>query len=264
MKYIVVSGCLGGLGKAVVDKLLDNNYKVIGIDIVPYQSENINFTYFKCDLTNPKEREKICSKIKKITNNIYAIVNLVGIFKLQSLIEGSSEDLEKIINVNFFGIYYLNKSLFNLLNKNSKIINMSSEIARYSPQPFMGYYAISKKMVDSYSDVLRRECNYLGIKVIKIQAGSFKTNMHKDATNDYDVLLANTKKFKSPLTKLKKMMTNELKKSNNPEIFANLVLKIINKKKCKIIYKIKNSFALSFLDKLPEKLQDKIYTLVIK
>ena len=34
---------------------------------------------------------------------------------------------------------------------------MASEVARHTPQPFMVYYTMSKKMVDTYSDVLR-EC----------------------------------------------------------------------------------------------------------
>ena len=62
--------------------------------------------------------------------------------------------------------------MFPLLRKGSRIVNLTSEVAKYTPQPFQGYYNISKIALDNYNDVLRRECNYLGIKVVKIQSGS--------------------------------------------------------------------------------------------
>ena len=133
-------------------------------------------------------------------------------FKFQSLVEGKEQDLRKIFEVNFFSIYRLNKIMFDLLDKDSRIINMSSEEAVYSPQPFTGYYSISKCALDMYNDVLRRECNYIGIKVIKIIAGSFKTKMLTKVDEEYQILVKNSRLFVRPLTKLKHLMDNELKK----------------------------------------------------
>ena len=59
-------------------------------------------------------------------------------------------------------------------------------------------------------------------------------------------------------------MDNELKKQNDPKIIGKLVVKILRKKKPKIRYKVKNSFKLAVMGALPESLQDKIYTKVIK
>lgn len=264
-ELVILTGCNGGVGKNTLSLLLENNYKVIGIDIGKTPCiEHKNLRYYQCDLSDKIGRTLVVELIKKNYDSIYAIVNLAGIFMMESIIEGSAKDLEKIINVNFFGMYYLNKELFPLLHEGSKIINMSSEVARYSPQPFMNYYSMSKKMVDTYTDVLRRECNYIGIKVIKIQSGSMNTNMLTKANEEYDTLIENTKYFKSPLTTLKGMMTKELKKTNDPKIISKLILKILTKKKPKICYRVKNSFALRFVNSLPEKWQDKIYKSVIK
>ena len=114
--------------------------------------------------------------------------------------------------------------------KFGRIINISSEIAIYSPQPFMAYYAITKKMVDTYTDVLRRECNYIGIKVIKIQPGALKTKMLTRANDEYEEFFKSTKYFAGPLKKMKYMMDREITKTFPPEKLATKINKIISKK----------------------------------
>ena len=263
-KYVLLSGANGGIGQKVLKRLLDDGYQVIALDIDDSNIKDFKCPFIKCDLTNKSDLEKAYQDIYKITDTLFAIVNTVGIFKMQSLIEGSEEDLRKIIDVNFFGIYSLNKIMFPLLKKDSRIINLTSELARYTPQPFQGYYNLSKILLDKYTDTLRREANYLGIKVIKLQSGSMKTSMLNNATDDYLEMVDKSEHFKMPLTKLAYMMEREIKKQNDPEIIAKVISKILHKKNPKIVYRVKNSFALFLVGHLPEKTQDRIYQKVIK
>ncbi|MBP5574687.1 MAG: SDR family NAD(P)-dependent oxidoreductase [Bacilli bacterium] len=263
-KTVLLSGANGGIGKQILLYLLKEDYQVISLDISNNNIADLNTTFVKCDVTNVDEINNAFTLVKGITDELYAIINTVGIFMMQSVIEGSISDFEKIFNVNFFGVYKLNKIMFPLLKKGSRIINLTSELARYTPQPFQGYYNLSKIVMDNYTDVLRRECNYLGIKVIKVQSGSMATPLLKTANNEFDEMVNNSEHFKKPLTKLKYMMDRELKKSNDPAIIAKLIVKILNKKHPKIRYRKRNSFALSFMGHLPEKWQDKIYQRVIK
>lgn len=263
-KYVLLTGANGGIGKQCLLYLLKDGYEVISLDINNNNIKDENTTFIKCDITNLDEINQAFEIIKSITNELYAIVNTIGIFMMQSVIEGNINDFEQIFNVNFFGIYKLNKIMFPLLKENSRIINLTSELARYSPQPFQGYYNLTKIALDNYTDVLRRECNYLKIKVIKVQSGSMATPLLKTADDNFNQMVNNSKYYKEPLTKLKYMMDRELKKSNDPAIMAKLISKILRKKKPKILYRKKNSFALTMLSLLPEKWQDKIYQKVIK
>ena len=263
-KFVLLTGANGGIGKAVLLSLLEKEYKVIALDLTNSNIKDLDVTFIKCDVTNKKELAKAYEEVKNITPTLYAIINTIGIFKMESLIEGSEEDFRRIFEVNFFGVYSMNKLMFPLLEKGSKIINLTSEVAKYSPQPLQAYYNLSKIALDSYTDSLRRECNYLGIKVIKIQSGSMKTTLLTNANDEYEKMANESKYFKAPLTKLKFMMDKELKKQNDPSLVGKLVNKILEKKHPKIKYKIKNSFALSFVGHLPETWQDKIYTKVIK
>ena len=58
-------------------------------------------------------------------------------------------------------------------------------------------------------------------------------------------------------------MDRELKKKRDPSIISKKIIKILKKKNPKICYRVKNSFALSFVGHLPEKMQDNIYKKVI-
>lgn len=264
MKYVLLTGCSGGIGKSTTLKLLDAGYYVFGLDVCENDITHPNFKFFCCDLTSKTSLESVFSIISKITNHLSAIYNLAGIFKIQSLLEGSEEDLRKIIEINFFAVYRLNKLFTSLLDKQSRIIVFSSEVARYSPQPFNGYYALSKIIVDRYADVLRREYNYLDIKVIKVQSGAIKTKLLDGVNDQYLSMVEKSMHYKKPLTKLKKLMDKEINKQVNPEVVANKLVGIMKKRKPKSLYKIKNSFSLRFLDSLPESLQDKIYKKVIR
>lgn len=263
-KYVLLSGANGGIGQKILKTLLDNNYKVIALDISDSNIKDLDICFIKCDISKCEDLLNAFNIVKNMTSSLYAIVNADGVFMMQSLIEGKEEDFHKIMNINFFGIYSLNKMMFSLLKDNSRIINLTSEVARYSPQPFQGYYNISKIALDAYNDALRREANYLNIKVIKIQSGSMKTSMLNNANDEYSAMVNDSKHFKSPLTKFKYMMDKELKKQNDPQIIANIIIKILKKKKPRLAYRIKNSFALSFMGHLPEKWQDNIYKKVIK
>ena len=263
-KYVLLSGANGGIGHHILKSLLEAGYKVISLDINDSNVKDMSTTFVKCDVTKKEDLDNAYNKIKEITPNLFAIVNTIGIFKMQSIIEGSEEDFKKIFDINFFGVYSLNKKMFDLLQKGSKIVNLTSELAKYSPQPLQAYYNLTKITLDKYTDSLRRECNYLGIKVIKVQSGSMKTGMLGTANDDFEKMANESIYFSKPMRKLKHIMDNEITKQNDPSIMGKLIVRILSKKNPKMRYKIKNSFKLALMGALPESIQDKIYTKVIK
>ncbi len=262
-KYILVSGAYGGLGISSVNSLKSFGYKVVCVDKV-INNPKEDCLNIEADITKKEDIDNIFNTLKSKNIKLYAIVNLVGIFKMDSLLEGSVDLIRQTIEVNFLGIYSLTQKLIPLLEKGGKIINCTSELAGYSAIPFNSFYTLSKVIYDNYSDTLRRELQYLGFKVIKVQSGSFNTNLLGNAQDNYDKLYEKTEYYKRQFDKLKHMMVNELSKSNNPEKFGKLILKIVKKKNPKIKYCIKRSFKLRLMSSLPEKLQDKIYKWYVK
>ena len=173
-KAIIVTGACGGMGKAVIESLLEN-YEVFALDIKDIENEKANYLY--CDVTNENSVKEAFNKIKEQVDEIYAIIHTAGIYDLDSLLEIEEERLIKIFNVNLFGAYRINKTFLPLLKKGSRIVMITSELAPLVPLPFTGIYAITKTALANYTHSLRVELSLLGVFVSEVRPGAVKTDI---------------------------------------------------------------------------------------
>ena len=135
---------------------------------------------------------------------------------------------------------------------------MSSEVAKQTAAPFNGLYSISKHAVEVYSDALRRELAFLGIKVIKIQPGPFKTNMTRNVEKQFIDAKDKSVYFKENLEKGISYLPQVYKNANDPKDVAKVILKAMEAKNPKIAYAIKPDLARLILDFLPSRWSDLI------
>ena len=117
-KDILVTGCCGGMGSAICKKLIEQNYRVFGIDKSITTESSENFILFECDVTSSESVKNVFNKIKEKTTSLFGIVHTSGIYDLDSLIEIDENRFNKIFQVNLFGAYRINKEFFSLLSKN--------------------------------------------------------------------------------------------------------------------------------------------------
>ena len=125
-KDILVTGCCGGMGSAICKKLMEQNYRVFGIDKKINLESTENFLTFECDVTSTESVKNVFNKIKEKTTSLFGIVHTSGIYDLDSLIEIDENRFDKIFQVNIFGVYRINKEFFSLLNNESRIIITTS------------------------------------------------------------------------------------------------------------------------------------------
>jgi short-subunit dehydrogenase len=142
-----------------------------------------------------------------------------------------------------------------------KIINCSSEAGWMKPQPFAPYF-FSKRAVEAYSDSLRREVMYLGIPVVVIQPGSFKTGVQDVVEGRFKKTLAETAYYRKVLTRMKPLMTHELDNGNDPQKLAGTVIRAVEAKHPKLRYRIGTGKLLAMMEILPDKWLDDIYQLL--
>lgn len=263
MKYILVTGAASGIGKMIVETMARRGWMVFATDVNEeilniLKGKNIIPIYM--DVTKEKTIIDAYRKVAHETLYLDVVLNCAGIGLMSSLIEEDVKKIEKVMNINLFGMIRVNKIFFPLIPKTTgRIVTISSECGWMSPSPFNGPYIMSKYAVEAYNDSLRRELNILGIKVIKIQPGSFKTAMHKKTIDNFKELVDNTKYYKAELKNMSKMMRKELKNVNDPKYLINAVINACEKEKPKLCYKVKNSPSMSFINLLPEKVIDNIY-----
>lgn len=266
MKYVLITGGAGGLGGSVAKFMADKGIKVFALDInqdALNRINNPNIIPIQVDISDTESVKQAVVEVLKTTNKLDGLINFAGILHMGSVVETDEKIMERILKINVLGMYIINKHFFPLIKKcKGRIINISSEIGWLSAQPFNAFYGASKYAVECYNDSLRREMLFQGIKVIKINPGSFKTDMHGVAEKNFEDMLANTIDYKDVMGKMEPLMLGELKHAKDPAILAKVVCRAFTTKRPKIQYKINSSKLLRLLSIMPERFQDFIYKFV--
>ena len=78
----------------------------------------------------------------------------------------------------------INRLFFPLVEKEEgRFIDFSIEYGTYLVVPFNAFYITNKHAEESYSDGLIRELKYVGIPVVTIRLGAFKTEMENSTSS---------------------------------------------------------------------------------
>jgi short-subunit dehydrogenase len=193
-----------------------------------------------------------------------AIINIAGIHKMASLVENKYSDLKKLIEINLLGTMNVNNKFHCHLKNKGRIVIVTSEVASFDPLPFNGLYNISKTALDSYAQALRQELNLLNQKVITIRPGSIKTPLSQGSLKDTENLANNTILYKEQASKFLNLTKKFMGRTIEPIKVGKLIVKTIERKNVKLIYKINKNFLLSILSIFPKRIQCFIIKQILK
>lgn len=252
---VLLTGASGGIGYAVTEYLAKNGVRVYACDVREREFSNENITFFKLDISSP-DNIKIESERLKAEGVVFdAIVNIAGIFTIDSFIEIPSEVLRKVFDVNFFGTVYVNKYFYPLLKKGGRILVTTSEVAPLDPMPFNSIYNASKTALESYTQGLRQELNLLGQKVITIRPGAFNTELAQGSLVKTKELTEKTILYKGQSKKFYTLVKSFMGKPISPERIAPTYYRALTAKRPKLIYKKHLNPLLLLMNILPKRLQ---------
>ena len=263
-KYAFIAGSESGLAQAAI-KVFPECYHIFCADI-RYEEirECGNRTLIPLDVTDASSIMAARDYIAQKTDTLDVVTCFAGIVTLGSMVELPVASMEKIMQVNFLSQYRINNLLFPFLRKaGGRIITISSEYGRLDALPIHGYYAVTKHALEVYNDSLRRELQKTGVAVTAIRPGAFRTSLQGGIEKQFESLLDSTEMYKNILTKMKFLMTGELKKAKDPSLFAKAFKKAAFAKKPKRYYNVKNSFKMRLLSALPDSLQDLIFRMFL-
>ena len=260
---IVITGACGGMGYATTKLLKEKGYNIYAGDL--YLNNKVEgVKYFNLDVTSMESCQNFFDFVKQECDELYAIIHFAGIYNMNSLVEISEEDFIKIFNINVFGIYRLNKIFLPLLNKKSRVVITSSELAPLDPLPFTGLYGITKSTVEKYAYSLRMELNLLDIKVCIIRPGAVKTNLLDVSTSSLDKFVNSTEIYKDNSLKFKHIVDMVEAKNVEASKIGKIAYKILKSKKPRYIYNINRNILLRLLNILPRNLQVWIIKKILK
>lgn len=264
MKYVLVTGAFGGMGKKTVKMLSENGYGVFALDKRVEETGLENVIPIEADTTDPKSVTGALMTVRKSAEELFAVIHFAGVYLLGSLVEMTDADFEKIMRVNLFGAFYVNKTFLPLLKNGSRIVMTTSELAPLDPLPFTGIYAVSKKALDSYAYSLRMELQLLGISVSVIRAGAVKTDMLEVSTSALDRFCSKTALYSCNARRFKAIVDSVEARAIDAEKIAKRVLRILSSPAPKFAWKINRNPLLLLLDVLPQSLRFLIIKTVLK
>ena len=264
MKYVLVTGAFGGMGKATVELLRNEGYAVFALDKRIEGEASDSLIPIECDITDEKSIAKAFSKICQITHELQAIIHFAGIYYLDSLVEIEKERFERIFIINVFGPYLINKAFHPLLKKGSRIIVTTSELSKRNPLPFTGLYAVTKGALDRYCYSLAMELQLQDIHVSVIRPGAVKTDMLHTSTDELDRFCEKTSIYQINASNFRDIVNKVEAKYIAPSEVAKKVGKVLKAKRPRFSYNINRNKLLILLDILPMRLRFKIIKNILK
>ena len=197
MKNAVVTGTAGGIGFATVRKLLENGYRVTGMDIAPAMPEEPgdSFVYVRGDLSRTEDRARLIECALNSFGQIDALVNVAGVAPRvrADLLDMTEESYDFVMNINTRGTLFLTQlaarnMITNPGSRKGAIVNISS-MSAYTTSVNRGEYCISKAGVSMITALFADRLAEYGIMVNEIRPGIIATGMTSTVKEKYDRLI---------------------------------------------------------------------------
>jgi NAD(P)-dependent dehydrogenase (short-subunit alcohol dehydrogenase family) len=178
-----ITGCSTGLGRALAQAVLErgDNAAITARDArgledlaKAYPGTALALTL---DVTDDDQVAAAVRQAEDAFGGIDVLVNNAGYGYRAAVEEGDPADVQRLFATNFFGpVALIKASLPGMRARRSgAIVNISSIGALRRP-PGSGYYAASKAALEAMTGSLRTEAEPLGIKVIAVEPGGFRTD----------------------------------------------------------------------------------------
>jgi NAD(P)-dependent dehydrogenase (short-subunit alcohol dehydrogenase family) len=242
------------MGRKTTQALAEKGFTVFALD-KKTESVQKNIIPIQADITNEESIRCAVQTVKETTDKLFAIVHFAGIYMLDSLAEMESESFERIFRINVFGAFLINKAFLPFLEKGSRILMTTSELAPLDPLPFTGIYAVTKSTLDKYAYSLRMELQLLGIEVSVLRAGAVDTGMLGVSTRALEHFCENTALYSCNAKRFKTIVDGVEARNIAPEKIAEKAGKILGKKHTKFAYAINRNPLLLMLNALPKRTQ---------
>lgn len=195
-KTCVVTGASGGMGAGIAATLIKKHgCKVIGIarsepkmkkfieELGPTYAEQFSYKLF--DVSKNENWVNFAQELKDEGVKIDVLVNNAGILpKFKRFDRYEMDEIEKVININFYSCVYSIKALLPMLLESNDpgIINIDSSAALMSLAG-TSMYSASKAALKGFTEALREEFRgkvYVGL----VCPGFTKTDIFRDQKND--------------------------------------------------------------------------------
>ncbi len=223
-KVVVVTGGSEGIGKALVELLLQKGARVATCGrnyekLYELQTNQAGrpLHIATADVSKEIDCRNFIASVIKTFGTIDILINNAGVSMRALFKDVDLETLHTLININFWGTVYCTKFALNEIIKNKGTIIGVSSIAGFRGLPGRTGYSASKFAVNGFLEALRTEVMDDGVNVMWVSPGFTTSNIRNVALDK------NAKPQKeNPMDEDKMMSAEEC---------ADYILKAIEKKR---------------------------------
>jgi 2-dehydro-3-deoxy-L-rhamnonate dehydrogenase (NAD+) len=179
-KTAVVTGGAKGIGRAIVDRLVNSGAQVHAWDLNPIELNSVEFT--KVDVTERNQVANATDALVRRGSRVDILINNAGYLgKLNAFDEHEPSDWHRIIQVNLIGMMQVTQLVLPHMRRwgGGRIVNMASLAGKEGLAKLVAYSAASAGVI-SFTKALGREIADTNIRVNCVAPGPIDTDMIRD------------------------------------------------------------------------------------
>ncbi len=178
-----ITGCSTGFGRELAKVLLARGYRAVVTARDPAKVADLveghaaTALALALDVEKQPQIEAAVEAARRKFGRIDVLVNNAGYGYLAAIEEGDDADIRAMFETNVFGLAAMTRAVLPIMRaqKSGAIVNISS-MGGFIGFPGSGYYAATKFAVEGLSESLSKEVAPLGVKVLIVEPGPFRTD----------------------------------------------------------------------------------------
>ncbi|MGY3519927.1 SDR family NAD(P)-dependent oxidoreductase [Micromonospora sp. PTRAS2] len=183
--WFITGGTPGGFGMAYAEAALDDGDRVALTTRRPEELESWARQYgdrvliLTTDVTDQKAVEQAVRATEEHLGGIDVLVNNAGRGWYGSIEGMADAEVRRIFELNLFAVLTVIRAVLPGMRTRGSgwIVNMSSVAGLRGVEGF-GYYSAAKSALEAVTEVLRAEVAPLGIQVMAVEPGAFRTRAY--------------------------------------------------------------------------------------
>ncbi|KZS70091.1 short-chain dehydrogenase/reductase [Mycobacterium kansasii] len=183
MSTWLITGCSSGLGRALAEAAIDTGHNVVvtarDVSTVAELADATpdRVLAVALDVTKSDQVTSAVRAAEERFGGVHVLVNNAGYGYRSAVEEGDDADIRALFETHFFGSVAMIKAVLPGMRtrRSGSIVNISSITVQLTPVA-SGYYSAAKAALEGMSGALRGEVAPLGISVIVVEPGAFRTD----------------------------------------------------------------------------------------